>query len=369
MVAVGRGVVWFALSGNPAAALITHELFVRPVLWRMAGWCSPHGFSPAVRARLKGHLPERKGRPRYYLARLQGIGGEPVVEVDQRHRATGLAAPFPFNAVAEIPPRRRFLRDRDGKGDAEGDGIDARAGGSEGAGGKAEPIGHGERDVEVTVYVADRSLVAALGSPAEGAAPSPGRAGDAGIPRRDRVVLAFCGHSGSGKTTLMTRLIPRLRERGWHVAVVKHGHRFDLDRPGKDSWRFRQAGARAVVMASAHEAAYLGETGGPAPLDWLLELAEGPAAARADVLLLEGFKAVPVPKVLVLRDDEVYREHPLAGDPHVQAVYGGLGGEEAPVPAFPRVPQEAGEAGEDDGIVPWLVAWIGERLARTRLPG
>lgn len=151
----------------------------------------------------------------------------------------------------------------------------------------------------------------------------------------------------------MTRLIPRLRERGWHVAVVKHGHRFDLDRPGKDSWRFRQAGARAVVLASATEAAYMGETGGPAPLGWLLELAEGPEAARADVILLEGFKAVPVPKILVLRDEEVYREHPLAGDPHVQAVYGGIGGEEAPVPAFPR----------SDGIIPWLVAWIEERLA------
>ncbi|MBP6270827.1 MAG: molybdopterin-guanine dinucleotide biosynthesis protein B, partial [Rhizobacter sp.] len=64
-------------------------------------------------------------------------------------------------------------------------------------------------------------------------------------------VIGFCGYSGSGKTTLVEQLIARLRERGLRVSVVKHAHHsFDIDQPGKDSWRHRQAGAHEVVIAS-----------------------------------------------------------------------------------------------------------------------
>jgi Molybdopterin guanine dinucleotide synthesis protein B len=65
-------------------------------------------------------------------------------------------------------------------------------------------------------------------------------------------VVGFAGFSGSGKTTLVEQLIPALKLRGLRVSVVKHAHhRFDIDHPGKDTWRHREAGAFEVVVASA----------------------------------------------------------------------------------------------------------------------
>jgi len=64
-------------------------------------------------------------------------------------------------------------------------------------------------------------------------------------------VVGFAGYSGSGKTTLVEQLIPALKFRGLRVSVVKHAHhQFDIDHPGKDTWRHREAGAFEVVAAS-----------------------------------------------------------------------------------------------------------------------
>src|SRR5690606_24932372 len=101
------------LSGNPAAALVTHEIFVRPVLWRMAGLRFAQGFNPMLQARVLGAAPEKGGRARFYLARVHFPHGEPVVGVDRDHSATGWAAPFHFNAVAEVGLRGRRLRTAD----------------------------------------------------------------------------------------------------------------------------------------------------------------------------------------------------------------------------------------------------------------
>ena len=65
-------------------------------------------------------------------------------------------------------------------------------------------------------------------------------------------ILGFCAYSGTGKTTLLTQLIPILRNRGIQVGVIKHAHHnFEMDREGKDSFRFRQAGATEVMLASS----------------------------------------------------------------------------------------------------------------------
>ena len=73
-------------------------------------------------------------------------------------------------------------------------------------------------------------------------------------------VVGFAGFSGSGKTTLVEQLIPALRLRGLRVSVVKHAHhRFDIDRPGKDTFRHREAGAFEVVVASDRRLALLRE--------------------------------------------------------------------------------------------------------------
>src|SRR6267154_6296353 len=76
-------------------------------------------------------------------------------------------------------------------------------------------------------------------------------------------IFGLAGWSGSGKTTLMTALIPKFVSRGVTVSTVKHAHHaFDIDQPGKDSWRHRQAGAREVMVASDHRWALMHELSG-----------------------------------------------------------------------------------------------------------
>ena len=131
------------------------------------------------------------------------------------------------------------------------------------------------------------------------------------------IVFGIAGWSNSGKTTLIEKVIPCLTRRGLRVAVIKHAHHgFDLDRPGKDSFRHREAGATQVLMLSSQRWILMNELRDEAEpaLETQLEMLAG-----NDVVLIEGFKAAAVPKV------EVYREAngktPLwAENPHVVAV-------------------------------------------------
>jgi len=111
-------------------------------------------------------------------------------------------------------------------------------------------------------------------------------------------LLGLTGWSGSGKTTLLTALLPRFAARGLSVSTIKHVHHdFDLDQPGKDSWRHRQAGAREVLIAGTARWALLHEVAGPEP-----ELAELVGKlAPVDLVLVEGFRSSPHPKIAVHR--------------------------------------------------------------------
>lgn len=113
-------------------------------------------------------------------------------------------------------------------------------------------------------------------------------------------VVGFAGYSGSGKTTLLERLIPALKLRGVRVSVVKHAHHdFDIDHPGKDTWRHRQAGAFEVVVASSRRLALMREYERPAQPDvhhLLAQLWDG-----VDWVLVEGFKGSNLLKVEVWR--------------------------------------------------------------------
>lgn len=130
-------------------------------------------------------------------------------------------------------------------------------------------------------------------------------------------VVGFCGPSGVGKTTLIEGVIAGLKARGLRVSVIKHAHQhFDIDRPGKDSHRHRQAGASEVLVASAQRLALLREydTEGLPPLrDLLAEL------SPADWVLVEGWKHADLPKVEVWR--AALGQAPLyPHDPFVAAV-------------------------------------------------
>jgi len=130
-------------------------------------------------------------------------------------------------------------------------------------------------------------------------------------------VFGFAGMSGSGKTTLIEQIIPRLVMEGLRVSVVKHAHHdFDIDRPGKDSWRHREAGATEVMITAGHRWVLMHELrGGPEP-----ELPEHlRRLSPCDLVLVEGFKRQPIPKL------EIHRRaagkpllHP--DDPHIVAV-------------------------------------------------
>ena len=156
-------------------------------------------------------------------------------------------------------------------------------------------------------------------------------------------VLGLVGWSGSGKTTLLTALVPLLRCRGLSVSTIKHAHHgFDMDRPGKDSYRHRQAGAQEVMVVSGPRWALLHEVGGPEPtLPSLLR-----RMAPVDVVLVEGFKSHPYPKI------EVYR--PMLGKPPIW-------------PDQPGIVAVASDVALDNAPV-WLPLNEPERVAEWSVP-
>lgn len=130
-------------------------------------------------------------------------------------------------------------------------------------------------------------------------------------------VFGFAGWSGSGKTTLIEQLIARFVAQGLTVSLVKHAHHeFDLDQPGKDSFRHREAGCREVLVTSAARWALQHELRGAPELgleDALQRL------SACDVVFVEGFKAAPIPKLEVYRA-EIGKPLLHPNDRHIVAV-------------------------------------------------
>src|SRR5882672_6129297 len=114
-------------------------------------------------------------------------------------------------------------------------------------------------------------------------------------------IFGFAGWSGSGKTTLIEKLIPLFVQRGLTVSLIKHAHHsFDVDQPGKDSFRHRHAGCREVLVTSSRRWALMHELRG-APEPVLADLIG--QVSPCDLLLIEGFKREPIRKLEVHRDE------------------------------------------------------------------
>ncbi|TVQ73011.1 MAG: molybdopterin-guanine dinucleotide biosynthesis protein B [Chromatiaceae bacterium] len=110
-------------------------------------------------------------------------------------------------------------------------------------------------------------------------------------------LLGFAAWSGTGKTTLLVQLIPLLRARGLRIAMIKHAHHaFDVDKPGKDSFELRKAGAAQMLIASRHRFALMVDEQEPHEPD-LWTLVEHLDPARSDLILVEGFKSECFPKI------------------------------------------------------------------------
>ncbi|WP_395004933.1 molybdopterin-guanine dinucleotide biosynthesis protein B [Cypionkella sp.] len=140
-------------------------------------------------------------------------------------------------------------------------------------------------------------------------------------------IYGVIGWKNAGKTSLMERLVAEITARGHSVSTVKHVHHdVDLDQPGKDSFRHRAAGAREVVLASAHRFALMHEHRGPEP-DLSAILAR---MAPVDLILVEGYKRDAHAKIEVFRR-EAGHDLIQPSDPLVRAVASDLA-LELPVP-------------------------------------
>lgn len=145
-------------------------------------------------------------------------------------------------------------------------------------------------------------------------------------------LFGVVGWKNSGKTTLVTRLITAFTAQGLKVAAIKHAHHaFDIDHEGRDSFRYRAAGASTVVVSSAARFALMRELiHEPEPS--LSELAKH--AVSADIILVEGFKAERHPKIEVRRLQAVSQAPLAPGDPAILAVAADFRVDAGPLPVF-----------------------------------
>ena len=166
-------------------------------------------------------------------------------------------------------------------------------------------------------------------------------------------VIGFAGWSGSGKTTLLEQVIGLLEARGLAVSLIKHAHHeFDIDYPGKDSYRHRHAGCREVLITSANRWAVMHELRGRAELTLNEALTQ---LSPCDLVLVEGFKHAPIPKIEIYRA-EIGKPQLFPNDPHIIAVASD-GGVETTLPQL-----DLGNPGE-------IARFIVDRLALVQEGG
>ncbi|HAA46595.1 MAG: molybdopterin-guanine dinucleotide biosynthesis protein MobB [Halomonas sp. 54_146] len=164
-------------------------------------------------------------------------------------------------------------------------------------------------------------------------------------------VLGVAAWSGTGKTTLLEKLLPRLGEQGLQVAVIKHAHHsFDVDQPGKDSYKLRSAGAAPMLIASRDRFALMQETPGQEEPD-LAQLLAILVPHNPDLVIVEGFKAWPIPKLVLYR--EGIGDASILSDPWVEAV-----ALSAPLPAEATGSAVSLELDDSEAIACWVIEWV-----------
>jgi len=115
-------------------------------------------------------------------------------------------------------------------------------------------------------------------------------------------VIGLCAYSGSGKTTLLERLMPLLNSHNIKVAVIKHAHHsFDIDHPGKDSYKIRKAGAQQMLISSQKRWALMHENSSESEELSLQDALKHIAAEKIDLVIIEGFKTAPIQKIEIHR--------------------------------------------------------------------
>jgi molybdopterin-guanine dinucleotide biosynthesis adapter protein len=120
-------------------------------------------------------------------------------------------------------------------------------------------------------------------------------------------VVSIVGKSGSGKTTLLCGLIPELKAKGYKVATIKHDvHGFEMDKPGKDTWKHAEAGADTVVISSPGKVAMIEKVDMELTMDQVIA-----KITNVDIILTEGYKRNDKPKIEIFRSS--VHDRPLCG--------------------------------------------------------
>ena len=162
-------------------------------------------------------------------------------------------------------------------------------------------------------------------------------------------VLAIAAWSGTGKTALLKKLIPLLCERGFRPGLIKHTHHnMDVDKPGKDSYELRKAGAAQTIVASAQRWALITETPDEPEID-LAFLVSRMDASTLDLVLVEGFKHEPVAKILLFREGCGHSRNELVVDKYTVAIASDITFE-ADVPVL--------NLNDPEGIAEFIMQWI-----------
>jgi molybdopterin-guanine dinucleotide biosynthesis protein B len=119
------------------------------------------------------------------------------------------------------------------------------------------------------------------------------------IERKEVPVVSLVGKSGVGKTTALERILRELKRRGYRVGTIKHDtHGFDIDKPGKDSWRHARAGSDVVVISGPRKLATIHQLSEEMPLDQII-----PLMRDVDIVITEGYKRGDRPKIEVTRQE------------------------------------------------------------------
>ena len=171
-------------------------------------------------------------------------------------------------------------------------------------------------------------------------------------------VLGFIAWSGTGKTTLLTRLIPILKAERLRIALIKHAHHhFDIDHPGKDSHRLREAGADQVVIASKNRIATIREMPEKKRDPTLEEILSGMRLDALDLILVEGFKMADIPKIELHRHD-LSKPYLYPDDEHIIA----LAEDKPGAVSHPIILLDLNQPCQ---IADFVLAWVAKQAAKS----
>lgn len=232
------------LPGNPVSSMITFEQFARPAILKMMG--KKILAKPAIRAIIEDDVVNTDGRRLFARVNVTKRGGQYYASVNGPQGSGILTSMARANGLAVIPESSRGVK--------AGDMVEVQM------------LDWGEEQGDV----------------------------------KKLPVVSIVGKSQSGKTVLMEQLIAEFKRRGYKVAALKHSHGgMEIDHPGKDSWRFAQAGSDAVCISSPDKLAFIKNLNHELKIEEIMPIV-GP---EFDLVLVEGFRKSKTPKIEVHRKE------------------------------------------------------------------